>query len=85
MAEGVADGRISEKAAEEIAKGLEESLKRFTDGDAEGAIHKLEDLEAKVDELLEKEEIHQSQEQRIDGAIEDIAREMFDAASSEDE
>ncbi len=85
MADGVADGRISEKAAEEIAKGVEESLERFTDGNTEEAIHKLEDLEAKVDELLEQEEIHQSQEQRIDGAIEDVAREMFEAASSEDE
>ena len=78
-------GRISEKAAREIEKRLEESLERFTDGDAEGAIHTLEDLEAKVDELLEQDEIHQSQEQRIDGAIEDVAREMFDAASSEDD
>ena len=38
-----------------------------------------------MDELLEQDEIHQSQEQRIDGAIEDVAREMFDAASSEDD
>jgi FtsZ-binding cell division protein ZapB len=85
VAGGVADGRISEKAAEEIAKGLEESLERFNDGEVDEAIHTLEDLEGKVDELLEKEEIHQSQGQRIDGAIEDLAREMFDAASSEGE
>ena len=85
MAESVADGRISESAAQEIAAGLEESLERFADGDVEEAIHTLEDLEGRVDELLEQEEIHQSQEQRIDGAIEDVARAMFDAASSEDE
>lgn len=85
MAEGVADGRISESAAQEIANGLEESLERFADGDVEEAIHTLEDLEGRVDELLEQEEIHQSQEQRIDGAIEEVARAMFDAASSEDE
>lgn len=85
MAEGVADGRISENAAQVIAAGLEESLERFADGDVEEAIHTLEDLEGRVDELLEQEEIHQSQEQRIDGAIEDVARAMFDAASSEDE
>lgn len=85
MAEGVADGRISENAAQEIAAGLEESLERFADGDVEEAIHTLEDLEGRVDELLEQEEIHQSQEQRIDGAIEGVARAMFDAASSEDE
>jgi serine/threonine-protein kinase len=85
VAEGVADGRISENAAQEIEKGLDESLERFNDGDAEEAIHTLEDLEGRVDELLEQEEIHQSQEQKIDGAIEDVARAMFDAASSEDE
>jgi hypothetical protein len=85
VAEGVADGRISEKAAQEIEDGLEESLERFADGDVEEAINTLEDLEGKVDELLEQEEIHQSQGQRIDGAIEDVARAMFDAASSEDE
>lgn len=85
MAEGLADGRISENAAQVIATGLDESLERFADGDVEEAIHTLEDLEGRVDELLEQEEIHQSQEQRIDGAIEDVARAMFDAASSEDE
>jgi hypothetical protein len=84
VAEGVADGRISEKGAQEIEKGLEESLERFADGDAEGAIHTLEDLEAKVDDLLAQDEIHQSQEQKIDGAIDVVAREMF-AASSEDD
>ncbi|MGH2640969.1 MAG: protein kinase domain-containing protein [Actinomycetota bacterium] len=85
VAEGVAEGRISEKAAQEIAKGLEESLEKFADGDAEEAIHKLEDLEEKVDELLEHEEIHQSQEQRIDGAIEELAEQMFLAASSDED
>lgn len=85
MAEGVADGRISEKAAREIEKGLEESLERLTDGDTEGAIHTLEDLVGRVDELVEQEEIHHSQQQRIDGAIEDLVREMVDAASSEDD
>lgn len=85
MAEGVADGRISEDAAQVIAAGLEESLETFADGDVEEAIHTLEDLAGTVDELLEQEEIHHSHEQRIDGAIEDVARAMFDAASSEDE
>ena len=85
MAEGVAEGRISESAAQEIENGLEESLERFADGEVEEAIHTLEDLEGTVDELLKQQEIHQSQEQRIDGAIEDVARAMFDAASSEDE
>jgi eukaryotic-like serine/threonine-protein kinase len=85
VSEGVADGRISEKAAREIAKGLEESLEKFTDGDAEEAIHKLEDLEEKVDELLEHEEIHQSQEQKIDSAIEELAEQMVLAASSDDD
>jgi polyhydroxyalkanoate synthesis regulator phasin len=85
VSDGVADGTISEKAADEIVKGLEESLKKFADGDAEGAIYTLEELEAKVDEHLEHEEIHQSQEQRIDSAIEELAEQMFLIASSEDD
>jgi hypothetical protein len=85
VAEGVADGRISENAAQVIATGLDESLERFSDGDVEEAIQTLENLEGEVDEFLEQEEIHQSQEQKIDGAIEDVARAMFDAASSEGE
>jgi serine/threonine protein kinase len=85
VSEGVADGRISERAAQEIEKGLEESLERFAEGDAEEAIHKLEDLVEKVDELLEQEEIHQSQEQRIDSAIEELAEQMAHATSSEDD
>jgi serine/threonine-protein kinase len=82
---GVADLAISEKAAHEIAKGLEESLEKFAEGDAEEAIQKLEDLREKVDDLVEDEEIHNSQEQRIDSAIEDLAEQMvLTAATDED-
>jgi plasmid stabilization system protein ParE len=82
--EGLGDGTISDKAAREIEKSFEESLEKFADGEAEEAIRKLEDLQEKVDELLEHEEIHRSQEHRIGGAIEDVARQMFAAAASDD-
>ncbi len=85
MAEGVAAGRISSRAEEEIGRGLEHALERFAEGDTERAIEELARLEEKVDELLDRDEIHQSQEQRIDAAIEDLARQMFLASPPEDD
>jgi hypothetical protein len=85
VSEGVADGTVSEKAAQEIEKGLEESLKKFAEGNTDEAIQKLEDLREKVDDLVGGEEIHNSQEQRIDSAIEDLAEQMFLAAPPGDE
>jgi ribosomal protein S20 len=84
VADGVAAGRISSHAADEIRKAIDESLEKFSEGDTEKALEELEHLEEKVDEFLEKEEIHQSQEQRIDRAIEDLATQMELANPPED-
>jgi eukaryotic-like serine/threonine-protein kinase len=84
VADGVAEGRISSKAEEEILKKLDEALEKFAEGDTEKALEELDHLEEKVDELLEKEEIHQSQEQRIDSAIEDLAVQMELASPNDD-
>jgi hypothetical protein len=80
VTEGVNGGTISEKAAEEIGKGLGAALEKFADGDTEGAIEELQNLESKVDDLVDDDEIANSQEQRLDRAIEDLAEEMFRAA-----
>jgi ribosomal protein S20 len=85
VAAGVAEGRISSKAEEEILKKLDEALEKFAEGDTEKALEELDHLEEKVDELLEKEEIHQSQEQRIDSAIEDLAVQMELASPSDED
>jgi hypothetical protein len=85
VSEGLGDGTISEAAAREIEEGVEESLEKFAEGKADEAIRKLEDLEEKVDGLVDQEEIHHSQEQRIDRALEDLAQQMFFAASSDDD
>jgi serine/threonine-protein kinase len=84
VADGVAAGRISQKAEEDILKGLDEALEKFAEGDTEKAHEELDHLEEKVDELLQKDEIHQSQEQRIDRAIEDLVAQMELASPSED-
>jgi serine/threonine-protein kinase len=84
VADGVAAGRISPKAEEDILKGLDEALEKFAEGDTEKAHEELDHLEEKVDELLQKDEIHQSQEQRIDRAIEDLVAQMELASPSED-
>jgi len=85
VADGVAEGRISSKAEEEILKKLDEALQKFAEDDTEKALEELAHLEEKVDELLEKEEIHQSQEQRIDSALEDLAVQMELASPSDDD
>ena len=85
VSEGVSDGTISDKAADDIGKGLEEALKEFAEGDTEKALEKLADLEETVDDLVDHDEIHNSQEQRIDRAIEDVAEQMFFASPPEDD
>ena len=84
VTEGVNDETISSKAAEEIEDKLADALEKFEGGDTEGAIKELEDLEEKVDELVDKDEVANSQEQKLDRAIEDLAEEMFAAAPPSD-
>jgi serine/threonine protein kinase len=84
VAQGVSGGTISDKAAREIQKGLDEALHEFAGGDTEKAIEKLGDLEGKVDELVDQDEIAHSEEQKLDKAIEDLAALMFQASPSED-
>jgi eukaryotic-like serine/threonine-protein kinase len=84
VAQGVSDGDITDKAAEEIQKGLDEALHEFAGGDTEKAIEKLGDLEKKVDGLVEHEEIAHSERQKLDKAIEDLAEQMSLASPSED-
>jgi transposase len=76
VAEGVADGSISEAAAAEIRNGLDEALGSFGDGDTEEAIERLGELGAAIDELVDQEEIHHSQERKLDKAIEDLVGRM---------
>jgi serine/threonine protein kinase len=83
VAEGVDDGTISEKAAEEIGKKVNEALQKFADGDTEGAIKELEDLMGKVEDLVDHGEVERSQQQRLDRAIDDLAEQMFLAAPPE--
>jgi hypothetical protein len=83
VAEGVADGRISEAAAAEIGNGLDEALGSFGDGETEEAIERLGDLEAAIDELVEEGEIHHSQERKLDRAIEDLAAQMAEPSEGD--
>ncbi len=77
VTEGVNDGTISPKAAEEIGKGLGAALEKFADGDTEGAIDELQGLQEKVEDLVDDDEIANSEEQKLDKAIEDLAEQMF--------
>ena len=83
VAQGVSDGTITDKAAEEIQKGLDEALHEFAGGDTEKALEKLSDLERKVDELVDHDEIAHSERQKLDKAIEDLAEQMSLASPAE--
>jgi serine/threonine protein kinase len=83
--EGVADGTISEKAAEEIDKGVEEALEKFAEGDTGEAIKKLEELESKIADLVDEDEIAHSEQQQLDRAIQDLEEEMVLADPPGDE
>ena len=78
--EGVEQGTISEKAADEIQDKLEDAMQKFDGGDTDGAITELEDLAEKVEELVDKDEVANSEKERLDRAIEDLAEAMFLAA-----
>jgi serine/threonine protein kinase len=84
VAQGVSDGTITDKAAEEIQKGLDEALHEFSGGDTEKALEKLGDLERKVDDLVDHDEIVHSERQKLDKAIEDLAEQMSLASPSEE-
>jgi hypothetical protein len=84
VARGVSDGTITDKAAMEIKKGLDEALHEFAGGDTEKAIEKLGDLERKVDDLVDDDEIEHSEKQKLDKAIGDLAQQMSLAAPSEE-
>jgi serine/threonine-protein kinase len=83
VADGLADGTISEKAAEEIGKRLEDALDRFREGDTEQAVDKLDDIVKEVEKAVDEGEIAHSREQRLRRAIEDVASQMIAASPSE--
>jgi eukaryotic-like serine/threonine-protein kinase len=83
VTEGVSEGNISENAAEEIQNGLDDALDTFAEGDIEEAVEKLGNLERVIDELVDSDEIAQSEEHKLDRAIEDLAEQMSLASSSE--
>ena len=83
MAQGVSDGTIRDKAAEEIQKGIDEALHEFIAGDTDKALEKLGDLERKVDDLVDHDEIAHSEKQKLEKAIEELAQQMSLASPSE--
>jgi serine/threonine-protein kinase len=74
--EGVADGRISDHAADEIRHGVEDALQKADEGDGEKAIEELEKLREKVGELVDHEEIANSERQKLEKAIDAIEEQI---------
>jgi hypothetical protein len=75
--EGVADGNITEKAAKEIQKHVEESLRHFGEGSSSEAIEKLEDVESMIDGYVDHEEVAHAEEQALDRALGDLIEAML--------
>ena len=80
----MSEGNISENAAEEIQNGLADALDTFAGGDIEEAVEKLGNLEGLIDELVDSDEIAQSEEHKLAKAIEDMAEQMFLASEGGD-
>jgi hypothetical protein len=78
----VSDGTIKDKAAEEIQKGIDGALHEFAGGNTEKAIDRLRDLERKVEELVDHDEIAHSEKQKLLKAIDDLAEQMSLASPS---
>ena len=74
--EGVADGRISDHAADEIRHGVEDALHKADEGDGEKAIEELEKLREKIEELADHDEIANSERQKLERAIDAIEEQI---------
>jgi hypothetical protein len=75
--EAVADGRISERAVGEIEKRVNGALEKYEEGKTEEAIRELDELESKLDELEERDELSNQTDQRLERALQDLAVAMF--------
>ena len=75
--QGVEDGVISDKAAEELFKGLEAINKNWLEGDVEGAMAEIGELDGKIDELVSQDEITSTDiANALHAGLEDLAAAM---------
>jgi eukaryotic-like serine/threonine-protein kinase len=77
VTEALADGRITEDAAGEIDEHVDGALGTFAEGQTEEAIRELDDLESRIDELAEEDEVSNQTMQRLDRALQALAEAMF--------
>jgi hypothetical protein len=80
---GVADGSITDEAAQEIRDRADEAYATFLGGDTEKAFEELGDLRGRVEELVDDGQVAHSQEQKLEKAIEDLGEQMSLASPSE--
>ncbi|MBW3562289.1 MAG: protein kinase [Actinobacteria bacterium] len=70
--EGVRQGEVTEKAADELGKLGNEALQSFREGDVEEALEKLDEGRRKVEELTAKREIQPDRAELILAAIDQV-------------
>jgi len=73
---GLERGRISDHAARDIRHGVDEALHKLDEGKTDDAIEELEKLRDKVAEFVDREEIANSEKQKLDRAIETIEEQI---------
>jgi serine/threonine-protein kinase len=82
--QGTEDGVISQKAADELFKGLGDIQQEWLDGNAEEALGKIEDLRGKIDELAADGEISTPEVViALHRALDDLAEAMGSATPPE--
>jgi serine/threonine protein kinase len=57
IADGVAAGEVSKKAADQLSHGIEDAVKAYQNGDLEGALGRLADLDKHLGDLVQHGEI----------------------------
>jgi len=82
---GLQDGTISQHAADEIQRKLDEALEKYSEGDTEKAIEELEHLRNDLDHMVDHDEIENPEAQHLDKAIRDLEEQMLLASPPEDD
>ena len=85
VTEGLQNGTISQHAADDIQKKLDDALEKYSEGDTEKAVEELEHLRDDLDHMVDHDEIAHSQVRRLDKAIEDVEEQMLLASPPEDD
>jgi serine/threonine protein kinase len=76
ITQGVSDGSLSQRGAEQVAGGVQDALKNYRHGNLPKAIHSLDQLKGKVGELEDKGDVGSDRAAELHQAISDLETAM---------